>query len=226
MHLVTSSLFLPSLLAHLSPNAQVRLLRVYLAVSLAWYVARGRPRLDIEEFMKTPVIPLANDDLGNESTTTLVNLKSGSDKTNLNSSALADARTANPWLAIIQSSIIHPDEHVPKLHRALAHWGRMYGIRGQFSPNEINLPGARHLDGTLFLRAALLTEGRMGWVSEGEEPADFWDRYGFYGNDGVKDSKHQRDKEGDQTGKGGEGPQKGLDSGFLNAGNPKRMSAW
>ncbi|KAG2062840.1 hypothetical protein BDR04DRAFT_771942, partial [Suillus decipiens] len=53
LHLVTSSLFLPSLLPYLSQTSQVLLLRGYFASTLGWWVARGFPRLDIQGFFNT-----------------------------------------------------------------------------------------------------------------------------------------------------------------------------
>ncbi|KAK7026431.1 hypothetical protein VNI00_015666 [Paramarasmius palmivorus] len=50
LHFVTSALFLPSLVGHLSPKSQVILLRSYFAISLAWFIALGRPTLDIQGF--------------------------------------------------------------------------------------------------------------------------------------------------------------------------------
>ena len=50
MHVLTSSLFLPPFVAYLSPRASTLLLRKHFATGLAWWVARGRPTLDIRPF--------------------------------------------------------------------------------------------------------------------------------------------------------------------------------
>ena len=52
MHLATSSIFLPSIVAYLSPRSAALLLRSYFTVALTWYVGRGRPALPINEFYK------------------------------------------------------------------------------------------------------------------------------------------------------------------------------
>jgi hypothetical protein len=52
MHLVTSSIFLPSFLATLKPVSHLNLLRTYLTVCLSWYIIRGRPTIDIPAFYK------------------------------------------------------------------------------------------------------------------------------------------------------------------------------
>jgi len=48
MHLVTSSLFLPSFLTKLSPKHQWILLTRHFAIALSWWVARGRNFIDIK----------------------------------------------------------------------------------------------------------------------------------------------------------------------------------
>ena len=50
MHLVTSSVFIPSLVAYLTPRSGALLLRSYFATSLSWYLTQGRPPLPIREF--------------------------------------------------------------------------------------------------------------------------------------------------------------------------------
>ncbi|OAX36710.1 hypothetical protein K503DRAFT_793258 [Rhizopogon vinicolor AM-OR11-026] len=158
MHMVTSSVFLPSLIAYLSPRAQVLLLRAYFASTIAWLVARGRPSLNVRSFVETtPTVP------------------------NPPSSQAVphDAQIPNPFLPLIQSSIVHPSDHHPKIQRAFAHFSTIYGARpkGYFSGTELD--GAEELDGSLFLRAAVLTADYMGWVREGEE-AGAWGLEGFY----------------------------------------------
>jgi len=44
------------------------------------------------------------------------------------------------------------------------------------------LKDAELIDGTLFIRAAGLTAGRLGWVREGESPTS-WDTRGFFNHD-------------------------------------------
>ena len=164
MHLVTSSLFLPSLLPHLSVGSKSKFLRSYFAVILGYWVAQGRAKLDIETFyastMSNPVAPSLHPQPNPE---TLV-------KGN---------PTPNPWYPLMQSTLMHPGEHLLKLERALAHYASLYGTTptGQFKDTE--LKGSEKLDGTLFLRAAWLSLNRNGWMREGDEQGS-WDFDGFF----------------------------------------------
>ncbi|GLB42754.1 putative protein of unknown function (DUF4243) [Lyophyllum shimeji] len=172
MHLVTSSIFLASYAAYLTPSSQAQLLRGYLLGSLTWWVSRGRPNLDIKGFYEatsphpTSVGPPPSPSKG-------ALLPSDPDK----------AATPNAWLPIVENAVVHPDDHVPKIQRALSHYSALYGSReaGQPDFNATELPGADKLDGSLFIRVAGLTASRMGRVREGEEPGPKgWDRSGFY----------------------------------------------
>ena len=90
------------------------------------------------------------------------------------------------WLSLLQSTLMHPDDHVPKCQRSLAHFAALFGSRQQGAfkalaevadPNA-RLEGAELLDGTLFLRVAGLTAERVGWMREGQENGG-WDFEGF-----------------------------------------------
>jgi hypothetical protein len=76
--------------------------------------------------------------------------------------------------------LTHPDDHVPKLQRTLAEYSSHFGSTpaGYFTGTE--LKDAELIDGTLFVRAAGLTCGRLGWVREGEPPLEIWDVKGFF----------------------------------------------
>ncbi|KAF8554274.1 hypothetical protein OG21DRAFT_1112733 [Imleria badia] len=157
MHTVTSSLFLPSLIAYLSPRSQVLLLRGYLSTVLIWWVMRGRPILNSKSFMATtsvepsvPTTPPPKTPLTTETTP-----------------------TPNPFLPVLQSAITHPNDHLIKIQRTFAHFDTLYGTRpaGYFKGTE--LEGAELLDGSLFLKASLLTADYIGWVREGREPRQF-----------------------------------------------------
>ncbi|KAF8063382.1 hypothetical protein FPV67DRAFT_1506313 [Lyophyllum atratum] len=170
MHLVTSSIFLASYTAYLTPSSQEHLLRGYLLVCLGWWVSRGRPNLDIKGFYATtsphppPSGPLPTPH-----------------KDALHPSDPAKAVTPNAWLPIIESALLHPDDHFPKLQRALAHYGSLYGTReaGQPDFKGTELKDADKLDGSLFIRVSGLAAGRLGRVREGDPPKN-WDRNGFY----------------------------------------------
>ena len=157
MHMVTSSLFLSSLIAYLSPRSQVLLLRGYLLSVLTLWVLRGRPALNIKSFMTTTSVepsvvttPAPGTPLTTETTP-----------------------TPNPFLPVLQSAIAHPLDHVIKIQRAFAHFDTLYGQRaaGYFKGTE--LEDAELLDGSIFLRASLLTADYVGWVREGKEPRQF-----------------------------------------------------
>ncbi|KAK0242985.1 hypothetical protein EDD85DRAFT_813399 [Armillaria nabsnona] len=162
MHLVTSSLFLPSLVNFLSSTSQALLLRSYMAVTFAWWISRGRPSFDIPKFYESDNSESVNSD-SSSMTATSGNLSS----------------TPNPWFAIIQQALFHPDDHLCKTQRALAYFAGLYGTRPGGLPDfsQTELPGAEKLDGTLFLRAAQLTEKHFE-LSRGKKysvEAPLWD---------------------------------------------------
>ncbi|KAL0573270.1 hypothetical protein V5O48_008677 [Marasmius crinis-equi] len=150
MHLVTSSLFLPSLIASLVPSSQHLLMRSYFAYSLGWYVSQGKVPLDIEKFFAADT-----------------------------AHPVLDTSSPNPWLAIINQAIKHSDDHLPKIQRALGHFSALYGSRvagdAEFSATELR--DADKLDGTLFIRAAGLTAKRLGREQGAAGgAANIWDR--------------------------------------------------
>lgn len=165
MHLVTSSIFIPSLIASLSPQAQVLLLRVYFASAIASWISRGRPCLNFKRFF--------------ESTSLLPNTPNILAVPPVDNAPAQDAQPPNPFLPLIQSSLTHPDDHHTKIQRTFAHFSTIYGARpkGYFAGTELD--GADELDGSLFLRAAVLTADHMGWVEKGEEAKE-WSFEGFY----------------------------------------------
>ncbi|KAJ3782053.1 hypothetical protein GGU10DRAFT_378952 [Lentinula aff. detonsa] len=188
MHLVTSALFLPILVAGLSPTAQALLLRAYFITSLVWWIINGRPNLDITSFIGAedptnnnqshPISP-------NSHLVTHPHALSISSSPSCSSPATAAAISANPnpWLYLIQQASVHPDDHFPKLLRALMHFSLMYGGR-KASDSEVDfgqteLAGAQMLDGTLFVRAAALTAKRME-NAKADEYISYWDRQGFF----------------------------------------------
>jgi len=171
MHMVTSSLFLCSFVPYLSPSSTVLLLRTYFLTSLTWWISRGRPPLPIREFYEsvsdTPVIQGIDDVKPSKSTLS------------------PETVTPNPWLQIIQMSIVHTDDHLCKIQRALAHFARQYGERpaGHFAAStrvgDATLDGVELLDGTLFLKIASLTAEKVAAVKEAHDPF-YWDLKGFY----------------------------------------------
>ncbi|KAG5641587.1 hypothetical protein DXG03_004688 [Asterophora parasitica] len=171
MHMVTSSIFLPAYVAYLSPASVELLLRGYLLVSLGWWVSRGRPALDIAGFYgSTTERPKPSGPLPTPHKKALHHTADPS-----------KIVTPNSWLPIIETTVVHNDDHLPKLQRTLAHFASIYGTRAQGEEDfgGSKLKDAGLLDGSLFVRVAGLTAGRLGRVREGEEPADFWDTDGF-----------------------------------------------
>ncbi|KAF9555920.1 hypothetical protein CPC08DRAFT_765575 [Agrocybe pediades] len=164
MHLVTSSVFLFNVLSRLTQRkSQELFLRGYLSVSLAYYIARGRPHLDIQSFF------------GHHT------------ETFHTAAMIPQLQLPEPWSRILRSAIMHMDDHVPKLQRALAdHASRFGGVpRGTFTDTQLD--GAEWLDGTLFLRVAGLTTLRLGGdvketrgFSGDEVFTGEWDRRAFF----------------------------------------------
>ncbi|KAK7000197.1 hypothetical protein R3P38DRAFT_3328001 [Favolaschia claudopus] len=169
MHLVTSSITLSSYMASLSsPSSKSILLRAYLSRSLAYWISRGRPILNPRSFFACP--------LHSPSTIpTIPNPKPTPNPSAFPAPTSPDALTPNPWLQIIQSALVHPDDHLGKFQRTLAYYGALYGgvEGGAFGKGETELEGCEVVDGTLFLRAAGVTMLRMGRVREGEK-SEYW----------------------------------------------------
>ncbi|KAF5319757.1 hypothetical protein D9619_008628 [Psilocybe cf. subviscida] len=170
MHLVTSSLFVSSHFATLHGNrpAQIALLKSYFSVSIGWYVSIGRAPLS------TTSLQAFFDNTTSASITPPGQLPTPSSDA-LPGEGHSAAVTPNPWLAITQSAIVHPDDHLPKLVRSLTEYAARWGNTpaGNFADTE--LPGAEIIDGSLFVRAAGLSMGRVGWVREGQS-VGAWDR--------------------------------------------------
>ena len=178
MHLVTSALFLPSVLSSLSPPSQDLLLRGYFAAIIAIFILRGRPNLNIKALYESQetAYPIPGGILPTPHEKTIP--LPGADANRIK------AITPNPWLPIIETSITHPSEHLIKIQRALAHYSTLFGYRGQGAREgglegaAQELMGAELLDGTLFIRVAGLTATKMGRVREGEAVGQ-WDSSGF-----------------------------------------------
>ena len=157
MHLVTSSLFLPSYVPYLSAASQTIFLQSYMTAVLTWWISRGRRALDIESFYSTttatPTLP--------SSTTTPPPWALSQD-------------SDNPWFAIMQHAIFHPDDHLCKIQRAFARYAEAYGDWGKGHFADTKLKGAELLDGTLFVRAAGLTAQRTSRASD-EGKSFVWD---------------------------------------------------
>ncbi|KIK66449.1 hypothetical protein GYMLUDRAFT_218552 [Collybiopsis luxurians FD-317 M1] len=173
MHLVTSGLFLPILAAQLSPTSQALLLRTYFAISVSWWILQGRASPDIASFMTAKDIIRNNQPHPS--------FTGPSPHSHALSSTPSISTNPNPWLPMIQQAAVHPDDHFPKILRALAYFALLYGGRkaGEKDFLETELAGAEMLDGTLFVRAAALTARRLEHT-EADEYLTYWDRLGFF----------------------------------------------
>ncbi|KAG9045133.1 hypothetical protein FS837_006967 [Tulasnella sp. UAMH 9824] len=172
LHLVTSSIFISSYITHLSFASQSALLRAQVSVILGYWVSRGRPSIPIadyysREFDPSSLVPKALQVHPDESA---IGISKGGGATNMPS---------NIWLLMIESSLNHPEEHLLKNQRALAHFDHLYGKTPQgYFKSKTELEGAELLDGSLFWRVALHTQKALGWVREGE-PQGKCDRVGL-----------------------------------------------
>ncbi|CAE6416500.1 unnamed protein product [Rhizoctonia solani] len=164
-HLVTSNIFLSSITSLLKPKYQIDLLRAYMTASLVWFVTQGRPALDIQGFFQSVT---ANPEPSSDSNSSTTNESEG-----------------NPWYTILMHSVLHPDEHLVKAQRALAHSAALHGMRPKGSFAHTELKGAENIDGTLFIRSAGLLMEQLRWnydVTQRVEGIDLgngWDRAGL-----------------------------------------------
>jgi len=171
VHFITSSLFLSPVAAVLKPVSQELLLRSYFAVCLTWWIGRGRQGFDIPAFYAeasatpAPLYPHPTPH-----------------KDALPSADSPKAISPNAWFPLIQQSLVIPDDHFPKALRALAHYGEVYGRRapGQADFASTELPFADRLDGSLFIRAAVLTNEKLGREKDVDvSDTRYWDRKGL-----------------------------------------------
>lgn len=163
MHGVTSALMVAPLLNTLGPNSASLLLRSYFIFSLVLYIARGRPALPVKAFYDS---------------TALYPSPPGAQPAAA-ADTLMPSATPNPWPPIIQTTLVHPNEHLCKTQRALLHFAEYFGGTDPGFFASCSLDGADVLDGTLFARVASLTADRLGWMREGEEQGK-WDYKGFF----------------------------------------------
>ena len=187
MHLVTSSLFLPSYLRVLQdPAHKASILRAYLPGMIVIILARGRPRIDPELMMSYTATP-------RPPTLTLPALREG---------VIGDPRDDgdyNPWPTIIQSVFHATDSHVLKTIRSLVYAAQMYGDTrpggaiGAFTKDgKETHKGMAKVDGSIFVRAAGLVMDNIEWNGhrQGQErDADSWDRSALGWDDAWKDGK-------------------------------------
>ncbi|KAG8821993.1 hypothetical protein FRC17_009692 [Serendipita sp. 399] len=163
LHLVTSSLFISSIHPLLPPKSQTLLLRGFLATALTYWVGHGRREFTIQDFFAENVHSL--------STRPHTDPKPAEDVLD------GENLHQNPWFPLLQSALNHPDEHLLKIQRSFAHYASLYGTKEKGCLAQTELTDAASIDGTLFLRLALLTGQAKAWVREGEPSHDAqWNR--------------------------------------------------
>ncbi|KAJ8081515.1 hypothetical protein PM082_007360 [Marasmius tenuissimus] len=172
VHFVTSSIFLQSMVARLSPRSQALLLRNWFTHILGWWVLIGKPSLDIAKFFSDP------DNSPHPAP------PSPQPPPNPQALPTPDSHAAtnpNPWTWLIQQAIVHPDDHFPKCQRSLYHYAQLYGTRPKGYWSNTELEGVEELDGSLFIRAASLTQQRLGrHFEEVPKLQIYWDRKSYF----------------------------------------------
>ncbi|KAJ7503666.1 hypothetical protein B0H11DRAFT_1710757 [Mycena galericulata] len=173
MHLVTTSLRLSSLMVIItSPTSKSLFLRAYFARSLGYWISRGRRPLNVRSFFssRSSLSPTVPGPVPAPYASAFP----------MASSPLAI--TPNPWMQMIQSALVHPDDHLCKVIRTLAHYAVVYGAVAPGTFKMTELQDSDIIDGTLFIRAAGLTMRKMGRVREGEKDR-YWTNDGNHADD-------------------------------------------
>ncbi|KZV67427.1 hypothetical protein PENSPDRAFT_754925 [Peniophora sp. CONT] len=190
MHFVTSANFIPNLCLRpeatrapaLNPplplSARLILLRAHLSSIALLFVTRPRPTLS--SFAKAiPAFYAATDSLVSPPPAPHAYEPGKPPKREFIDPTKQRTMPAGAraWPRIIENVACHPNEHLPKLIRSLAAADTWYGrrARGEYAGA---LDGSELLDGTVFLRCALLSMERLGWASE-KTPGAMWDRDGY-----------------------------------------------
>ncbi|KAI0028806.1 hypothetical protein K488DRAFT_89369 [Vararia minispora EC-137] len=194
MHFVTSAIFLPTLALlpgrtranTLNPplplSSRLLLVRDYLASCAIWYLARYRPS---SANMSIPALYAAtNSRLSLPRASHAYAPGQAPKREFIENHQKTVPFGASAWLRVVQNAAVHPNEHLIKLVRALGAFDLLYGARSAGAYAGVD----KVLDGTIFLRSAVLTMDRLGWAYE-EEPLALWDRHGYYdaveGDDGM-----------------------------------------
>ena len=184
-HIVTSVLFVPSICAYLTRESQTKLLRAHFLTSITWWLVRGRPSFALQGLMSQPLPPLPNVPSSKYSNT-LPGEQPSPSASALPSQTSPFAINPNPWYPILADALVHPNEHLCKVQRALAHFNVLYGHREagfvleSLSKDGVEVdPEYAYLDGSVFLRVAWLTAAALGWVTHGERNTEVWNYQEF-----------------------------------------------
>ncbi|CED82261.1 Domain of unknown function DUF4243 [Phaffia rhodozyma] len=167
MHILTSSLFLPSFIPLLSAPNQIKLLETYLAAAFQLCMSRGLPKIDGRipwNRTQWPVRP------GNK---------------------IGRGREGNGWNEILEEALYVPDSHTVKSIRSLFYLSTKLGtspagslpgsslsssLKSQRQDGEEEtFPGMGSVDGSIFIRMAGLIMDYMKWNGPEAESAS-WDR--------------------------------------------------
>jgi hypothetical protein len=140
MHATTSCLFLDIFVHSFKKKEnQTKFLRAKFAVDLIFYVARGRPKLNLDYLIDT--------------------FQPSKEHSYLNAQ--------NPWLPLIDKTLTHPDEHVPKTIRSLIYAEKLDGAR-----EKDKLP---YLKIAQMVMDALFPADKKEWVLEGIGSDEYWE---------------------------------------------------
>ncbi|VDC05665.1 unnamed protein product [Peniophora sp. CBMAI 1063] len=159
--------------------SRLLLLRSYLTVIMVWSIGRPLPTMDAftasipklyadTEALLTPAPPKHAYALGETPTRDFWS-------SDWQRTMPVGARV---WPKLFASATSHPNEHLPKLIRSLGVADALYGRRGAGAYAGA-LKGTEVLDGTFFLRVAILTSERLGWAMD-DTPKPQWDRDGYW----------------------------------------------
>ncbi|EKM49645.1 uncharacterized protein PHACADRAFT_265208 [Phanerochaete carnosa HHB-10118-sp] len=173
MHMVTSSLFVLSLLQVIpSIESKTTLVRAVLPVVLMYMTVRGRPRIDPALLMSYTATPRPPTRQG------LASCQRGASAVG----DLAQDDYVNPWPEIVASVVQAPEAHIVKAIRTLYYAAQKYGTTppggaiGAFRRDGAEThAGTAKMDGTIFIRAAGVAMETLGWVSHGQKEGE-WDR--------------------------------------------------
>ncbi|KAG9308192.1 hypothetical protein JVU11DRAFT_12309 [Chiua virens] len=171
-HIVTSVLFIPTICRYLSRESQTKLLRAHFLTSITWWVVHGRPSFALKDFTSRPLPPVPNAPSSKYSNA-LPGILPTPAACAL-SSTTPYAGNANPWYAILADALVHPNEHLCKVHREAGF------VLESLSKDGVDVnPEYGYLDGSVFLRTAWLTTAALGWVTHGKENTGAWNYQEF-----------------------------------------------
>ncbi|KAJ7726744.1 hypothetical protein B0H16DRAFT_262936 [Mycena metata] len=176
MHLLTSSLFLQSLVDVIpAPIHKAQLLQAYVRTAALYIILRGCPRIDPALVMSYPAAPAT---------------------ISAPTAGLGMTGYGSPWLPLLNNAAMHSEPHVVKSIRMLFYCAQRFGgtpagsvIGALDGEGKETHKGAAKLDGTLFIRVAGKLTDAVGWVAN-EEKERFWD----FGGIGWEEAWAQADE--------------------------------